>query len=65
MAINKNQLAGKRGGEARNEEMNGGIHGCLRKYNASNVGANWKVKNRKGRKPVSFAIKSKKRSSFA
>lgn len=43
--VNKNQLAGKRGGTALNEKYNGGIDGCLRKFNAANCGAHWRTKN--------------------
>lgn len=58
--VNKNQMAGQRGGEARNKALNGGIDGCLPKYNAANGGAHWRVKNRKGRKQLNWGIKSKK-----
>ena len=45
--INKNQLAGKMGRADNNEKMNGGISGCLRRYNAANVGAAWRTKGKR------------------
>lgn len=63
--INKNQMVGVRGGAQRNEYCNGGIPGCLRKFNAANCGAMWKTKGKynekNGKKKLSFAIKAKKR----
>lgn len=57
--VNKNQMVGQRG-NVRNEICNGGEPGCLRKYNAANVGAMWKTKKKhEGR--LSWGIKSKKR----
>lgn len=63
MAVNKNQLAGQRGGDARNAYCNGGDKDCLPKHNASNCGAMWKTKGkyRPGqRKAINFNIRSKR-----
>jgi hypothetical protein len=59
MAVSKNQLVGKRGAAGRNEDCNGGIDGCLRKYNGANVGATWKTKCAKHRQ-LNWGIKSKR-----
>ena len=59
MGISKNQLAGVRGLTNRNEEMNGGIHDCLRKYNSANVGAMWKTRKKNGKEALIWKIKRK------
>lgn len=60
MAVNKNQLAGQRGGAARNEMFNGGIHDCCKKYNAANVGSHWRSSKKWERKFWTQSIKRKK-----
>jgi hypothetical protein len=62
--VNKNQLAGQRGGEARNEYCNGGDKDCLRRHNAANCGAMWKTKGKwseQSPKALNFGIKHKRR----
>lgn len=44
--VNKNQMAGKRGGDARNKYCNGGEENSLGRYNGANVGALWKTKSK-------------------
>lgn len=62
MLSSKNQMAGKRGGNRRNKYCNGGDHECLPRYNASNVGAMWKIRGKysnKGHKGLDYSIRRK------
>jgi hypothetical protein len=59
---NKNQMAGQRGGERRNQYCNGGDDMCLPRYNAANVGTLWKTK-KKWERRMNWSIRRKRNRS--